>query len=277
MKHLKLISKIVVATAVVLLVPTVAYGTNLFGLQESSLGEEDVSLPTEEERIVDMISLQGTLESPEYKACKEWREFEQQYDADGSILAQVGNSIVGLGEYEEIYGCYTQEMVDKADEICEKYQLEKLTGFEIIEDYNDFLSKVGVGDFMKGPSEEGTNTMLASYFYQNGAFHVEGTATLTKPSPVTVGYQFKRSMKGVFDVVMLNVGDLDNYKQWEYTTSNGETVLLASSSNKSLIMADKEKSFVVINVLSDMEPNGSGVSVEALEELAEIFDFSVIP
>ena len=57
--NVKFISRAAVAAAVILMVPTVAYATNLFGLQKMKLGKEDVSLTTEDKDIVDMISLQA--------------------------------------------------------------------------------------------------------------------------------------------------------------------------------------------------------------------------
>ena len=276
--NVKFISRAAVAAAVILMVPTVAYATNLLGLQEMKLGKEDVSLTTEDKDIADMISLQGLTDSPEQKACKEWYDFENQYDADGAVLAEVGNSIVGLGDYEENYGCYSQEMADKVDEICEKYQLKMLTGFELIgDDYKGFLGKTGVGDMLNSLTDHGANQFIDGWYYQDGTFHIEGTAMLSKPSLIMVDYQFGRYMKGTFNTVMLNVGNIEDYRQWEYTTSNGQKVLLANSNDKSLIMADREKSFVSINILNDTAVNVPEISDEMLEELAEVFDFSVIP
>ncbi|MDE6319722.1 MAG: hypothetical protein K2M22_08460, partial [Lachnospiraceae bacterium] len=60
-------------------------------------------------------------DSPEYKASAEWREFDDGYDTDFAILEQVGNEPVDP-EYEyEAYCCYSPEMEEKIDEICEKY------------------------------------------------------------------------------------------------------------------------------------------------------------
>lgn len=55
-----------------------------------------IAMSTEEQE-VDMISLQGTSDSPEYKSCNEWQEFTQTYDADEAILNGIGN-----GEMSEI-------------------------------------------------------------------------------------------------------------------------------------------------------------------------------
>ena len=85
-----------------------------------------------------------------------------------------------------------------------------------------------------------------------------------------MGYQFTRNVKGTFSNVALTVGGIDDYKQWKYVTENGQTLLLANSGYKGLIILETEKSFVVVNVPAE-------IGNEELELLAESFDFSVIP
>lgn len=282
----KHILRIAAAVAVALTVPTVAYATGLFGLNEFSLGKKTIDMPIQgrgEEIVhlqgrVDMISLQGVTDSPEYKACSEWTDFEEGYDADEAILSQVGNDIVGLGEiYEYIYGCYTQEMADKVDEICEKYELAKLEGMVVEQDYKTLCSRVGVGDIGGKTVENARNDIFGSYFYANGTFQMEGTAVIPGEPACLAEYEFRRSVKGVFDTVILNVGNIDDYRQWEYTTENGQPVLLANSNDKGLIIVEKEESYIVVNVLGDIMNDSYDVSDEDLETLAEMFDFTVIP
>lgn len=218
--------RVAAAFAVVLGLPAIAYAAGIFSMEEMSIGPKKIEVYTQPEEIegahdaeakmeeveVDMISLQGTSESPEYKACRDWLDFTDSYDSDGAILSQVGNDLVGFGEiYEEIYGCYTQEMVDKLDEICEKYHLEKLEGMEIENDYKTICDNVGIGD---------------------------------------IGGK---------------------------TVENSVPVLLANSDHKALIIVDREKSYIVINVLGDSRKDSFGVSDKNLETLAEMFDFTVIP
>lgn len=284
--------RIVAAVAIIVAVPAVAYATGIFGLDQVSLGKKkveiaEITVTTEDgqeadtvvlEETVDMISLQGVLESPEYKACSEWTYFTESYDADGAILSQIGNETVGLGEtYEFIYGCYTQEMVDKVDEICKKYQLAKLEGMDIADDYKTLCSRVGIGDIGGKIVANASNDIGGGYFCANGTFQLEGSAVIPGTPAIKTDYQFRRSVKGSFDTVVLNVGNIDSYRQWEYTTENGESVLLANNGAKALIIVEKENSYVVVNVLGDIEQDLFEVSDEGLETLAEMFDFSVIP
>lgn len=280
------------AFAVVLGLPAIAYAAGMFRMEETSLGPKKIEIYTQPEEVegvhdaevkieeveVDMISLQGTSDSPEYKACREWLEFTDSYDSDEAILSQVGDNLVGLGDvYEGIYGCYTQEMADKLDEICEKYGLEKLEDLEIENDYKTICDRTGVGDIGQKTVENGVNDIYGEYYYSNGTFHMEGTASIPGETSCITDYELSRSVKGTFDSVALNVGDVNDYRQWSYTTENGVSVLLANSDHKALILVDREKSYIAINVLGNIQKDSFEVTDKNLETLAEMFDFSVIP
>ncbi|MBD5463305.1 MAG: hypothetical protein HDR24_09655 [Lachnospiraceae bacterium] len=224
--------------------------------------------------------LEFLTDSPEYQACAEWWEFDNGYDTDFAILEQVGNEPVDP-EYEyEAYCCYSPEMEEKIDEICEKYSLSKLSGFQIADDYSELCSKAGIGDFCERASENVKQSVLSSYLY-DGAFLMEGNATLAGSSIYEVSYQFARVVKGYFTSAYLDFGDLAECNVRAYTTKKGNNVFLANIINeewgsKTYIIADREKSFIVINVLGDMT-DITDVNDERLELLADAFDFAVIP
>lgn len=275
----------------VLAIGTAAYAVYYFSLKDTGTGKEevlDLSEPFEEteyktmEEIplkeVDMISLAGVEGSPEHEADVEWQAFLDSYDQDGSVLDAVGDGLTGFEEEYGEYQCYSQEMADKIDEICEKYGLQKLKGFTLPENYEGLCEGAGVGDFLKGTAEDAKAEYIAGWFYADGSFDYDGNAVIGDSSPVTTDYQFSRAVKGTFQGPGLNVGDLEEYKEWNYTTKNGETVLLATNgSTKALIIAEREKSFVTVNVLGDIWGGTFGIGEEELEKLAEAFDFSVIP
>ncbi len=62
-----------------------------------------------------------------------------------------------------------------------------------------------------------------------------------------------------------------------FLTESGQTVLLANSGFKALIIAERDNSFIVVNVLGDLFSDTFEMSDEMLEELADLFDFSEIP
>lgn len=277
------------AAAVLMLVPITAAAGHLLGLWDMGIGKQIVDVPVKtiegedivtpegtvqlREQEVDMISLQGMAGSPEHKAVAEWEEFLETYDADGRILAEVGNAPTGLEEEYGEYLCYTQEMADKIEEICGKYQLKKLSGFAVADSYEDLCEKTGCGDIC-GESESTLLTYGSGYYYADGTLLMEGTGVVTGEDACMTDFQLSCDRKGTFNGTALNVGDLDDYKQWEYETKNGAKVLLANSDHKALILAETEKSFVVVNLLGNMQENSFDVSDKALEKLADALDLS---
>ena len=256
---------------------TAVCAAGFLGLKDLGVGKEKIEDETHQEQEADMISLSGYADSPEYQACAKWNEFLEEYDADETILSSIGNAPTGLEEEYGAYLCYTQEMADKIDAICETYQLSKLEGFQFAESYDDLCALAQVGDFLSGSSQHAKLEYHGGYAYTDGTFLTEGNAILAGESLCTTDYQFMRSMKGTFHPVMLNVGDMDQYREWTCWTSTGEELLLANSSTKALIIAERKRSFVVVNVLGNIMSGSFDVSDEMLQNLAETFDFSAIP
>lgn len=238
----------------------------------SAVFEESGSASMKE---VDMISMTGLAESPECNACAEYQEFLRTYDEDEKILSSIGNGESGIGEEYEAYSCYTQEMADKIDEICGKYGLIKMTGFQLAENYSELCEGAGVGDFLGAASEETAMEYVESYYYADGSFQVSASALAA--ASIT-DCQISRHVKGTFGETTLNVGNIEEYRQWTYQTKCGVTVLLANNgTTKALILADLEKSFITVNVLGNLQINTFDVSDEQLEKMADAIDFSVIP
>ncbi len=277
-----------------LFVATTAYAIYTYGLRDLHMGKDTVldlskreELPEEvsekdfPKKEVDIITLGGIAGTPEYSACSEWRAFLDEYDADGEILSEIGNGFAGFEEYELVYNCYTQDMVDKVDEICEKYELSKLQGLTIADDYADLCRQTNIGDFCAGAEENVRWDFGGANLYDDGSFAMDGRVIWKGPAEskllCVADYQFGRSMKGSFNPFTLNVGAIEDYHEWEYSSESGQSVLLANSSLKALIIAERDNSFIVVNVLGDLFSDTLEMSDETLEELADLFDFSAIP
>lgn len=213
---------------------------------------------------VDTISLQGYTGSPEYMATLEWSEFLKNYDRDGEILASVGNAPTPWSEKygSNNYLVYSQEMADTIDAIAAKYGLTLHTGFSVAgiddlrERFGDFCSEIRYG---------------SGYCYADGTFSCDSENSEGM-------FQIRRSMKGVLDTTVLNVGDIEQYEQWEYTTACGKTVLLALAPHHALILSESDQSFTVVNVMagSEVSPSGACISATQLEALADSIDFSIL-
>lgn len=260
-----------------------AYATNLFGLREAILGSQEITLNDGQRGKVDIMSLQGFSESPEYQANREWQEFLASYDKDGSILKEVGNSPTEFDEKYGAYLCYTQEMADKIDEICEKYSLKLLSGLKQPQTDEELFALAGTGEIYRRNADGYENLVYPGYVYEDKSFKFSGEARLTSTEtnwPYQINYEFKRCIKGSFNSSVLNIGNTDDYTQWNYTTKNGVELILAQSDWKELIIVDKEDSFIVVNLydvyVGDIEYGELHKTPEDLEAFAEIFDFSAV-
>lgn len=221
---------------------------------------------------VDLISLQGFTDCKESMAVREWTEFSDSYDEDGTLLAQVGNGPTGLDERYSLYLVYTQEMADKLDEIVGKYNLKLHSSIIIISSQEELIEKAGNGNFL------GTaNRTAGAYMYEDGTFHYDGSAAF---DGLLIDYQFMNCKKGSFTDVILNIGNIEDYKEWSYQTDCGITVRLAMSPYKSLVIADMDSSFVTINVLAGTEhgflDDAGKITASDLELFANSFDYTLL-
>lgn len=260
-----------------------AYAAGWFGLRDAVIGRFVVNNGIDKDYYTQFISLQGYSESPEFKALCEWQSFLESYDSDGSILSSIGNSSTDFDEKYRYYSCYTQEMADEIDRICEKYSLSLITGAEFFESEEGFFEAASVGRVCTRQGEGYENDFSPGYVHNDGSFHFEGQATFTADGaawPYPILYQFDRSMKGSFSSTVLNIGDAADYEEWVYTTKNGVELTLAQSDWKELILVERENSFVVVNLFDVSVGDAVGgelhKSREDLEAFAELFDFSVI-
>lgn len=111
---------------------TVAY---VLRLQDLKVAEYRPTTPTVYDENGDVISLptlaprtQITLQGANQEALAEWNSFCQDYDPDGAIVTANDNNELGIpNRYYIPYGCYSWEMVNKLDEIVQKYDLKLLS------------------------------------------------------------------------------------------------------------------------------------------------------
>ena len=283
-KSLKWIVTLAAAVGLLAALSALAVAANFFGLRDVLLPEKGSVYVTDENGVVlpgekeykDFVSLSGWGDTPESKALAEWQMFRESYDTDGAIISAIGNEPTGFEDRYGLYLVYTQEMADKMEEIIAKYDLKL---HEWMETVLPETWPVAVGDFC------GENvTPYSGYIYENGTFRFDGDAELGVGELKGYGpieYQFSRSVKGTFDDVVLNIGDLSDFEEWGYRTADGTAVTLGlGARNRSLILADLGDSFILVNVLTGREGDDTfssgAIGREELEELADSFRYSAL-
>ena len=215
--------------------------------------------------------MQGLQGSVEYQAAKEWQDFLHSYDIDGEILAEIGNNPTGLEDLGLFYQVYTQEMYDKLEEIADKYDLKLHSEMNLVSQ-EELDYRVG-GSFMGEDLSTGW-----AYIYENGTFQFDGEALIGEKE---VHMQFRRSVKGTLEETMLNIGSVEEYQEVLYETLCGESVLLELGKDHSLIYADFEECFLLMNVLAGTEEGflddaEGAITMEDLKRMADGIDFTVL-
>ena len=278
-KSLKWLVTLAAAAALLAALSALAVAANFFGLRDVLLPEKHSVGVLDENGVVvpgekafkDFVSLSGWGDTPESKALAEWQAFLESYDQDGSIISRIGNAPTGFEERYGHYLVYTQEMADKLEEIIAKYNLKLHSWMEVVlpETWS-----IAAGDFFRE-----NVTPYSGYIYENGTFRFDGDTELDGYG--TIEYQFSRSVRGTFDDVALNIGDLRDFEEWGFQAADGTNVTLGlGARNRSLILADLGDSFVLVNVLTGRQGDDTfssgAIGREELEELADSFIYSVL-
>lgn len=277
-----------IAALMLLLVGCVAY---VLSLNDLVLGQKtEENRLTGETEVHSVLSLQGFAGSPGYQASKEWYEWQQAYDPDGSILASDEAWAEDFGEAYIDYFLYTREMKDKVDEICRKYDLKLLGPGRANIDTPLVFEALGIRDIIKENAPVETDYLQASNamcFYENGAFEVESALRLTEPEWLeSTIFSFRCSRKDTFGDLYGSIGPVDTYEEWVYTNADGIDILMLTEDRPVFgravtMIADVGEFFFVVGIsdgqLGNVLDGEYTIGREDLEALAECFDFTIQP
>ena len=282
----------VIALALLLVGCAVVY---VLRMQSLKVGEFSFYIPTEYDENgeaipmashepITLLSRQGT----NMEALKEWIAFKNSYDQDSTVmiesdLAMKSGHPWDIPEnYYFTYDCYSPEMVDKLNEIVEKYDLKLLSTIIQLDRYEGSVPLNSFG--LTGLIYDEPNVQVA---YEGGSFHLEGTFHMDmritgdfgdwkwEKSWVSVRY----SLKDYFDPSTGAMLESKDYDEWDYTRRDGKTVLLVLNEDTAEIFADLPDAFITIDLDSKILVDGKEVPMTraALEQLAELFDLSIQP
>lgn len=236
------------------------------------------------EKSLDIITPYGRSGDAIQQALKEWYEFQESYDPD-YLLATNEPDIPGIpNQYEYTYSCYTQEMVDKVDEIVAKYNLKLLDVPIVFQRYQSdiFLEETGIQSLLLPDSNAQMLELVGELFLPYNIYMEFQIATENADSPWG-HYCYTR--KDYFPEGVAKRMDLSSYEQWDHTTPDGTKLLLAlSSKGQGEIIAEQENAMIMISIDGNRAtshtnyPDASEVMTKAeLESIADQFDYSIQP
>ena len=231
--------------------------------------QETTSGPIVAEKI---LSLQGYEGSPAYIALQEWLAFAAEYTIQNPELRFTSD--FQRPEAYTKYPCYSQDMVDKVDEICSKYGLHLLGKSTFITDAAEMEAN-GLSGIL---SDEAAPRCFYGHLCEDGSFTASGELDLSGDYEKTVQFQMHNIKKDAFYTSHLGLNDMSDYRQWNYTTADGYEALLALSDRTGLIFVENEERFIsiIIEEVPDANMVFSGLPKEKhfLETVCDCFVFS---
>lgn len=248
-----------------------------------ALSLEDMAFGSEVQEYYDgssqeltLLSLQGIEGTPGYQATKEWYDWLETYDADGTVWDSHEAYGADFGDEYYAYGIYSQEMKEKLDEICEKYDLELLGKMYVDSDVEAACKALQIDGFFR-PGVQVEAEFSSIRYYANGSFKLEDGVKLPGYEEHIVTLWCHR--KDAFTELYSSIGPEGTYEEWRYTTSYGADLLMVidrgGARECAMILRDDDTYMYIFTIyeFEDMPlPDKEG-----LEAYAEAFDFAVEP
>lgn len=260
-------------------------------LQDMKIGEEVITQeawtgPSGEyvpstEWVNTQLSLQGYNGSPEQQALREWLDFKEQYDPDGTLMKENNMNESGVPEqYYITYDCYTFEMMDKLNEILDKYHLNALGTWIYFDRWETplFYDALQLDSLCRTDADV---QRMAGYFSPEGSFHAVFGQTLAGDQEerlITYTYA-KNSYFYPYYSAMRNI---ELWEEWHYTTADGSDVLLATYENALVIICDCGDGFIHISTENNMlnppfDNTAEPMTRQNAEKIADSFNYSISP
>ncbi len=238
------------------------------------------------EKTKDLLTINGYVGSPHQLAVQEWLEFKESYDPNRELLTNERDIPEIPNALETVYSCYTLDMVEKLNEIVDKYDLKLLDEWVLIQQWQSeaVLKALGVDSLLKqdAPAEI---PAVSGVIYQPFSFKFEYSMTMTGEDALwsesmIVSQHYDR--KGYFHPLSYWALDLDRVQQWNYRTSEGYDLLLAlDDMGRGYIFLEKEEAYLTFSLSTyfgeTKYPTPEHyISKEGLEQAAECFDYSIV-
>lgn len=220
------------------------------------------------------------LDNANYLALQEWNAFLDTYDADRSLRKANNNNASGVpADYYYVYDCYTWDMVTRLDELLAQFDLELLTNLTVVQsdESPSLLDQLTLAGILR-ENAEADITNPSGYFYREGTCSISTLVTLTGQDalwtkPILTTYRY--CAKDYFDPAFPQLENLRNSLCWPYTLSDGTEVLLALSEERAVILCDQESAVICVEM--DLYDRSETMNQETLEQIADIFDFGIVP
>lgn len=246
------------------------------------IGQEPVT-----EEVLTLAGIQG---SRNYQAAQEWFAFKQEYDPDPSIAVEM-NENGTVPDFPAEYGSYniySQEMKDKLDEILQKYDL-KLIGKTVPFRTEELVCKALGLENILVPGSNAVMELDYAGYQECGNLNMDFGVVLPDAGLKTQCHIFYMH-KDAFTEDVISLGEMETWKEWNYTTASGEEVLIFRSPEdwRGFIFCDMPNYTVTLRYTFIHEQYGNDadgnmyvdrkiMTDQQIERLADTIDFSIEP
>ena len=279
---------LLIAAVIALLTCLLGCAIAMLRLQDQKIAEDSYTRYFDEEGqwieptevTMSVMAVRGIKDSPNYLATMEWYEFEKSYP---SILEFdfEDRSLDNYQVYEWIYGCYSQEMVDKVNEIADKYDLQLLSGDTAVQRWQTeiLFEALGIENVCH---QEKTSKLVdgSGYFFAEGNFQYSFEFKLPKEDGLWADWIWATmcySKDGYFHPITMTM-DMESYEQWDYTTSDGVDVLIAQNKAGAVMIAQVDDGLIWVNLDTSTGRDASKVPTRRdMQRIAEVIDFTIAP
>lgn len=229
-------------------------------------------------RKAEVVSLTQEIESciPDQRRGHELesRELGELLDTFLESLTPENRMVFMRREAYTNYPCYSQEMVDKVDELCIKYGLH-LVGKPFFIPDAEGMAVHGLSGILK---EAVMPRCFYGHLFQDGSFVAYGELDFSESYGKTVQFQMNSIKKDAFYTAQLGLNHISDILQWNYTTAEGYRALLALNGDTGFIFAENGGSFIsiIIGEVPDANMVFTGLPKEQpfLEAVCDSFVFS---
>lgn len=274
-----------IAAVISLLLLLVGCAAVLIGLQKISLGRVTFPQYSQPGWTMDLVSTNGYLDYVNYQATREWIDFITNYDADRVLEQQKDSNGYKEPEDYRIYNCYTPQMQEKVDELCEKYALQLAGPVYFTREPEQVFSAVGISSMMHKSSEDMFSLSGGSY-YRSGSFNMVGMVNHCfegRSTADSILFVYACDRKTVFfpDYVILR--DMDSVDSWEYNAWDGTNLILVQSPARGVTVADVGDFFISVTLdFCYSSPEGevdahNPCSRKEFEWIADDFMYQIAP
>ena len=259
--HRKKPRPLLIAALIALMLLLVGCGVvYVLKMQDLKLGEAQVTQDRWDNQQHTMVSqtvsqqtltLSGLKGTPNYQAAQEWYEFEQTYDPDHQIYFEAKDNPEEFPVQYAFYNPYTQDMVNKIEEICGKYDLQLVGAPVKAQSAKALLEYLDIDSILLPDAPAEAAYDYASY-YEGGYFHTDVTFRMTDGAdawPYQSMLSFLYSPKDCFNNDLFDLTG-DDWHERNYTTKSGHDVLILRSPTvwASWVFCDLEEATVALRV-----------------------------